>query len=191
MAREEMSARTRRAILDSAAQVLGAKPDASMAEIATGARVGRATLYRHFPTRDSLVRGVQDSGVAELLQALDAAGLDELPAVRAIARVTAVFLRTGAKYAAVVSRDDEHTEHPPHDRAVAPVHAVIARGIGNGELRNDLPESVLFAMYDALISRALILTITGAVTPEQAADSVVAVFLNGVSATSPDPIAGP
>ena len=31
-------------------------------------------------------------------------------------------------------------------------------------------------MYDALIGRALVLTITGKLTPEQAADSVVSVF---------------
>ncbi|SKG48952.1 TetR/AcrR family transcriptional regulator [Mycobacteroides abscessus] len=187
MAREEMSERTRQAILDAAAQVLSAKPEASMAEIATGAHVGRATLYRHFPTRESLVHGVQDAGVIELLEALEAAGLEQLPADRAIARITAVFLRTGAKYAAVVGRGGERTEHPPHDRAIAPVHEVIARGIHDGELRNDLPELVLFAMFDALISRALILTVTGVVPPEQAADSVVAVFLNGASAQAHTP----
>ena len=55
----------------------------------------------------------------------------------------------------------------------------ITRGIRNGELRADLPDGALFAMYDALIGRALVLTITGKLTPEQAADSVVSVFLNG------------
>jgi hypothetical protein len=34
-------------------------------------------------------------------------------------------------------------------------------------------------MYSALIARAQLLTITGTVTPEQAADAVVAVFLEG------------
>src|SRR5690242_8207277 len=120
MAREEMSERTRQAILDAAARVLGRKPDAAMTDIAEEARVGRATLYRHFPTRESLVRGVQEVGATELLEALAAADLDTLPADRAIARITGVFLRTGAKYAAVVSQDDEHKEHPPHDRAIEP-----------------------------------------------------------------------
>jgi TetR/AcrR family transcriptional regulator, mexCD-oprJ operon repressor len=182
MAREDMSERTRRAILDAAARVLGRKPDAAMSEIAAEARVGRATLYRHFPTRESLVRGVQDVGVTELLEALDAADLDALPADRAITRITGVFLRTGAKYAAVVSQDDERMEHAPHDRAIAPVREAIARGIRNGELRTDLPGDALFAMYDALIGRALMLAVTGQLTPEQAADSVVAVFLNGATA---------
>ena len=92
-----------------------------------------------------------------------------------------MFLRTGAKDGAVVSQDDEHKEHPPHDRAIAPVREAITRGIRNGELRADLPDGALFAMYDALIGRALVLTITGKLTHEQVADSVVSVFLNGAA----------
>jgi hypothetical protein len=38
-------------------------------------------------------------------------------------------------------------------------------------------------MYDALIGRALVLTISGRLTPEQAADAVVTVFLSGASAS--------
>lgn len=179
MVREEMSERSRKAILDAAAHVLSRNADAAMTDIAEEAGVGRATLYRHFPSRDSLVRGVRDVGTTELLEALASADLDTLPAGRAIARITGVFLRTGAKYAAVVSRDGEHEDHQSHDRAFAPVHKVINRGIRNGELRTDLPAGALLAMYDALIGRALMLTITRAMTPEQAADAVVTVFLNG------------
>ncbi len=173
------SERTRRAILDAAARVLGQRSEAGMADIAEEAGVGRATLYRHFPTRESLIQGVQDAGSAELVAAFASAGLDELPADRAIARITGIFLRTGAKYAAVISRDDEHREHAARDRAIEPIRTVIARGIRDGELRTDLPDGALFEMYSALVARAQLLTITDRLTPEQAADAVVAVFLHG------------
>lgn len=181
MGREDMTERTRQAILDAAGRVLGRKPDAAMNDIAEEARVGRATLYRHFPTRESLVRGVQHAGVTELLDALASADLDSLPTDRAIARITHVFLRAGAKYAAVVSHDDEHTDHPPHERAIAPVREAIERGIRDGDLRADLPPGALFSLYDALIGRALLLAVTAQMTPEQAADSVVSVFLHGAT----------
>ena len=187
MAREDMTERTRQAILDAAGRVLGRKPDAAMTDIAEEARVGRATLYRHFPTRESLLLGVQHAGVTELLNALAAADLDCLPTDRAIARITRVFLRTGAKYAAVVSQHDEHVDHAPHERAIAPVRAAIERGISNGDLRTDLPEGALFAMYDALLGRALLLTVAGRMTPEQAADTVVSLFLGGAAATATAP----
>jgi TetR/AcrR family transcriptional regulator, mexCD-oprJ operon repressor len=171
--------RTRRAILDAAARVLGQRSEAGMTDIADEAGVGRATLYRHFPTRESLIRGVQEAGTDELVAAFASAGLDELPADRAIARITGIFLRTGAKYAAVISRDDEHREHAARDRAIEPIREVIARGIRDGQLRADLPGDALFEMYSALVARAQLLTITDVLTPEQAADAVVAVFLHG------------
>ena len=150
-----------------------------MADIAEEAGVGRATLYRHFPTRESLIRGVQEAGTDELVAAFASAGLDDLPADRAIARITGIFLRTGAKYAAVISREDEHREHAARDRAIEPIRGVITRGIRDGELRNDFPGDALFEMYSALVARAQLLTITDKLTPEQAADAVAAVFLDG------------
>jgi TetR/AcrR family transcriptional regulator, mexCD-oprJ operon repressor len=171
--------RTRRAILDAAARVLSQRPDAGMADIAEEAGVGRATLYRHFPTRESLIRGVQDAGSAELVAAFASAGLDELRVDRAIARITGIFLRTGTKYAAVISHEDEHREHAARDRAIEPIRVVIDRGLRDGELRNDLPSGALFELYSALIARAQLLTITERLTPEQAADAVVALFLDG------------
>ncbi|MBZ4521869.1 TetR/AcrR family transcriptional regulator [Mycobacterium avium] len=179
MVKTDATERTRQIILDAAARLLSQRPDAGMADIAEEAGVGRATLYRHFATRESLLRGIQDAGSAELVAAFEAAGLDSLPADRAITRITGIFLRTGTKYAAVISQEDEHREHAARDRAVAPIRDTIARGIRDGELRGDLPGIALFEMYSALIARAQLLTITGRVTPEQGADAVVAVFLEG------------
>jgi AcrR family transcriptional regulator len=40
--------------------------DAPLDELATRARVGAGTVYRHFPNRDALMRELYDAGVAEL-----------------------------------------------------------------------------------------------------------------------------
>jgi AcrR family transcriptional regulator len=47
--------RTRRAILDAAGDLLQVDPEASHADIARAACVGRASVYRHFPERSDLV----------------------------------------------------------------------------------------------------------------------------------------
>jgi AcrR family transcriptional regulator len=47
--------RTRRAILDSAHDLLQQNPEVSHAEIAADAGVGRASVYRHFPERSDIV----------------------------------------------------------------------------------------------------------------------------------------
>jgi AcrR family transcriptional regulator len=179
---ETATERTSAAILDAAARVLSRRPDAAMADIADAAGVGRATLYRHFPTRESLLTGVADGAVTDLVDAIDAARLDELPADRAIARLAAVFLRTGAKYAALAGLVDDCVDADAKHLVTDPLHALFDRGMRDGTLRNDLPQDALEEMYGALIERALSLTTAGTMTPEQAADAVVTIFLDGARA---------
>lgn len=48
----------RQAVIDAAAQVLRSRPNATMAEIAARAGLGRTTVYRHFAGRDELLRAL-------------------------------------------------------------------------------------------------------------------------------------
>lgn len=171
--------RTRTAILDAAARVLGRRPDAALAEISDEAGVGRATLYRHFPTREALLRGVAETGIAELAKAFETADLDELPVDRAITRIVAVFLRNGAKYAAVISQADQYCDPADVERTARPIREVIARGVREQVLRDDLREDILFAMFSAIVERALWLAIGESMTPEETAEAAVAIFLGG------------
>lgn len=57
-------------ILEAAAEVLAAPGDTSMKSIARRAGVGQGTLYRHFPTRESLVLEVYGEEVEELVAAV-------------------------------------------------------------------------------------------------------------------------
>lgn len=180
--------RTRAVILEAAARVLRRRPDAAMADIADEAGVGRATLYRHFPTRDSLLQGAEEAAIAELTEGIEAANLGDLAVERAIARLTSVFMRTGAKYAAFISQDEEHPDSVDKQRVMQPVRDVIDRGVRDGVLRADPPTDVLFEMFGALLERALWLTVAGTTTPEAATDAVVDLFLDGARKVGPAPI---
>lgn len=61
--------KARRALLDSAMVLLADNPGASFMEIAEVAGIGRATLYRHFPTREDLIRAL----TMEAIEATDEA----------------------------------------------------------------------------------------------------------------------
>jgi AcrR family transcriptional regulator len=56
-------------VLDAATQVFAASgPDASIDEIASAAGVGHATVFRRFPTKESLMAAVVEKRVAEILE---------------------------------------------------------------------------------------------------------------------------
>ena len=61
---------TRDRILDVALDVLGERPDAGMADIASAAGVVRRTVYGHFPSRLDLVRALTERAVAEMTAVL-------------------------------------------------------------------------------------------------------------------------
>ena len=58
--------RSVQAILEAALAALASDPDASMAEIARRAGVVRATIYAHFPTRESLLDAVMEHATAQV-----------------------------------------------------------------------------------------------------------------------------
>lgn len=64
--------RTRRAILDAAGDLLQVEPEASHADIAREANVGRASVYRHFPERSDLVAAL----LGEMLGRLERVAAD-------------------------------------------------------------------------------------------------------------------
>jgi AcrR family transcriptional regulator len=76
--------RNREQLIDAAREVFAEfGTQAPLDEIARRARIGNATLYRHFPTRDDLLVAVYAEEVQALCAAgLDAAGLDTVGRAR-------------------------------------------------------------------------------------------------------------
>ncbi|UNB50804.1 TetR/AcrR family transcriptional regulator [Mycolicibacterium sp. YH-1] len=90
-----LRARTRRAIIDAAVDVLARNPAASLSDIAAAAEVGRSTLHRYFPERTELVRSlalhVHALGNAAIAQAEPDSG----PPIAALRRVVESQLELG------------------------------------------------------------------------------------------------
>lgn len=89
---------TRQNILNSAGAVLARNPGASVADIAAKAGVGRATLYRLFPTRDDLVRTLALDSLRQIDEATQAVAYDSLTAEQALAHIVEIIVPLGDRF---------------------------------------------------------------------------------------------
>src|SRR3954466_6978023 len=94
--RQALQERVAAIILEAAARVLLARGEqASMTDVANGAGVARATVYRYFPNRQSLLDELARSAVRDAGDRLAAARLDEIPVAEGIARAVRALVDVG------------------------------------------------------------------------------------------------
>lgn len=169
-------------ILDAAAAVLGERGDAaSMEEVAEAAGVGRATLYRYFPSRDALLQALEAAALEEVCVKIAQAELDTVPVREGIARLNRGFLDAGDKYIALLHAGRKSTDpHVIEQRIAAPVRALIHRGVQDGTLRADIPPDLLLGMFTALLESALQMTTRARLGTEAASAAITSAFLSGV-----------
>jgi AcrR family transcriptional regulator len=145
------------AIIDAAIAAFGRDPDASMADIAAAAGVGRVTLYAHFPSRQALIEATLDHVLAQGRAALDAADIERGSAPEALARAIdsawAVLDRHMSLYA-VAGHDVSVQLRQRHEPFLARIESLIERGRREGSFRTDLPTSWLVTTYYTLVHGA-------------------------------------
>lgn len=125
-------------------------PDASLNEVARRAGVGVATLYRHFPTRESLVAAVYANELHELGAAADRL-LASLPPDEALTTWAARFVeyagtKRGLGEALHAIRRQQDDGLDPRAVLTSSMDKLLAAGREAGTLQADLDgEDLLFA----------------------------------------------
>jgi AcrR family transcriptional regulator len=89
--------RTRQAILSAAASVLGRNRAATLPEIAAAAGVGRTTLHRYFPDRDTLIHAAVEDSVSAIEQATTEARINEGSPLDGLRRLITAYLHVGER----------------------------------------------------------------------------------------------
>jgi AcrR family transcriptional regulator len=142
--------RNRDRLLEAAAAAFAAKgAEVPLEEVARGAGVGIATLYRHFPTRDSLIAAVYRHEVDILCQQADDL-LATLPPDQALAEWMQLFVRHVARKrgmaTALKSMMGESATsffEETRGRAVAAATKLVEAGAAAGTIRGDIDGSDL------------------------------------------------
>src|SRR5262245_45029759 len=124
----------------------------SLEQIARGAGVSIATLYRHFPTRDELISAVYQQEVTTLIDAADRLMTKPEP-VAALREWLMLFVDfLDAKHGMAEAMDtliggpEPLYSKTPH-RLDIPIKALVAGGIATGAFRDDIePHDLLRAL---------------------------------------------
>jgi AcrR family transcriptional regulator len=142
--------RNRERVLEAAKAVFSAGgPDASLEAVARRAGVGIGTLYRHFPTRESLFEAVYRREVQQLGELAEQLKGEAAPvdALRRWLRSNVEFVATkkgmSAALALAVQGSSELSAYS-FDRLTKAVGALLDRAVAAGGIRSDIsPEDVL------------------------------------------------
>jgi TetR/AcrR family transcriptional regulator, mexCD-oprJ operon repressor len=164
-------------ILEGAVQAF-ARGDASMADIAEEAGVARATVYRHFPSREALLERLLERTGETAAERLDAERIDAVPVEDAIRRTIRVLVDLGNQ---VVLLNNVWHRRPGGSRVVVSrVCGLIERGQKTGVIRAEVPAEWL---ADALVgSVAAVMASQIRHGREDTVDHLTRVFLHGAAA---------
>jgi AcrR family transcriptional regulator len=178
--------RNRERVLDYATRLLADDPAVGVGEIAHAAGVGRATLYRHFPTREDLLGAIHERAFQESEAAIAASRIAEGTAAAALERLVAALLEVGYRYRFllhehVVAVSDEHRAHK--QRLAAPLLALIERGQAAGEFSRSQDPLWMLTVFGAVLVAAQREIAHGRLEHEEAVETVTRTLLHGLSSS--------
>jgi AcrR family transcriptional regulator len=175
--------RNERHIVEAAAEVIWHQPTATIADIATASGLGRATIYRHFPTREDLLRGIARHGMEQTAAALRASEPGQGTAVEALRRMIDAAVQPGYVCMIVLPQLPEPAiSEAEKVEMLAPFLDALQRGIASGELRRDLDLGWVVRVSTAVYQLAMDELASGRATREQAVRLMADSLFEGVLA---------
>jgi TetR/AcrR family transcriptional regulator, mexCD-oprJ operon repressor len=174
--------RNRSAILDAAVDVLADDPSASLADVARRAGLGRATLYRHFPSREALRDAIRQEALARAETALAGARLDEVPARDGVRRAAEALVPLGVRFRVLLAEgaDADPDFIAARDRALAPLLALVARAVGEEAVDPAVDPGWAGMVLANLLVTAARAAGAGLIDPAEAGELVSRTLFDGV-----------
>lgn len=174
---------TRQLVLDAAARILSQNQGASLAEVAEIAGVGRATVYRYFPTRDKLLQELSIQALDETDKAVE--GYEELEnSLDYLKLIAEALIPIGDKYFFLMTHRSSLTDpivKRRYNRQLRQVEETVEMLKEDGHFSNEIPTAWIVACIDMLIYTAWQTVHDGSVARNEAADLLVRTLQTGFS----------
>jgi TetR/AcrR family transcriptional regulator, mexCD-oprJ operon repressor len=179
--RHALQQRVSAAILEAAARVLAVSGEhASMSDVAAAAGVARATVYRYFPSRQSLLDELARLAVGDAAERLASARIDEVSVEEGVRRAVRALVDVGDSFV-VLARERVRPDAEQFERGLAaPLRRLFERGVAGGEIRADVPSSWLTSSLVGLV--VSVLPSTPALGKEDTIAAITGLFFDGVRA---------
>ncbi|MFG0257728.1 MAG: TetR/AcrR family transcriptional regulator [Phycisphaerales bacterium JB043] len=174
---------SRSAILDAACAELASNPRASLSLIAERAGVGRATLHRHFRTREDLIRELAQQSIREIDEAV--AGLEDQArsALHFLELVVEAVIPFGDRYHFLANETwaaTDPTLSAELDRQLSSLGELIEICKSEGAIDASIPTPWIVSAIDSLIYTAWSLVATGHIAQRGASSLLMRTLLKGV-----------
>ncbi len=143
---------TREAIIDAAIAVLAANPGASISEIAIKAGVGRATLHRHFRTREDLITAIQKQSIYETDKAVLDLLEEDMTALQVLEVMFKATIPLGDRYHFLFreTTTDEKAKNR-YKRELDWLSSLVYRLKDEGVIGKEIPDQWAVAQLDQLV----------------------------------------
>lgn len=163
---------TRDAIIDAAFAVFSKNPSAALSEVATLAGVGRATLHRHFASREELIRQLAKIANDEMDRAVDVACANVTSYSEAARKSLHALIPLGDRFGFLELEplDGDPDLKASYDRQKRETEEMVDAAKGEGLFDTAIPTSWIVQAYDHLLYAGWESVKAGETTPDQAAD---------------------
>lgn len=179
--------RNRAKILAATVTAIRKNPDASVADIAAEAGVGRMTLYGHFQTRAELIEEALVGSLERGEDVLEEVSLDGEAAEafqRLVASSWVLVDQSGALLAAAQKELPAARIRELHEKAEARMRGLLLRGQREGAFRIDLPVTWLLTTTHVVMNGAAEEVRAGRLDPDDAPWFIDAILLPALTATA-------
>ena len=171
-------------IIEGAIACLAKNSNAGLEEIAKAAGVGRATLYRYFPSRAELITAMKLQAGERLHKIVEPVMSLDIPAREKLTRIITSLVSMGASLNVSSYFSYPVKENDPRVMASYQLHRNRARELclamkQEGAVSSDVPLVWLTASLDALVFEAWAKVEQGEIAPKQAPWLVLETFLAG------------